>query len=334
MEYLVSVIIPVYNERCYLIQCIESILASSWLNIEIILVDDGSDTDVRELCDKICVRDNRCRCIHQKNQGLSSARVTGIYASKGKWITLVDDDDMISPYLIEELMEQAKDGVDIIAGRRIDTNEPEQMEWKKGNANYLIYNGETACNKIAFDPNQEKIITPMWGKLYRKSFLLEQKLERYKEQCPIVYFEDVLMTPILYYHANNVCVVNNILYAHREVSTSLSRSGKLSKFYFDQIESGNILCEFFKEKNLKVMFDYSLNIYLLSILRIYCLMDTNRTIGGGQKYKKNIKKYYKKYLWDYLRSDNRTITKIIIWSFSVRPSLWRRIVRKLYFRKP
>lgn len=283
MDDLVSVIVPVYNERYYLTACINSILLSSWSNIEVILVDDGSDKEVRALCDKICLSDKRCKCIHQENQGLSSARVTGIYASKGDWITLVDNDDIISPYLIEGLMKYTKDDIDIVSGQRVDTEVPEQIKWKKGSTSYFIYDGKTACSEIANDPKQERIITPMWGKLYRKGFLLDQEIDRYRKQCPVVYFEDVLMTPILYYYARNICIVNTVFYAHREISTSLSRSGKLSKFYFDQIESGNILCEFLREKKLKNMYDYSLNIYLLSILRIYCLMNADMEIGGGAK---------------------------------------------------
>lgn len=328
MQELVSVVIPVYNERRYLVKCVDSVLLNTWNNIEVILVDDGSDGDVYKLCDNIVQKDQRCRCIHQLNKGLSTARVTGFFASKGKWVTFVDNDDIVSPFLIEKLMNCRRDGVDIIAGQRIDTELPEEIIWEKGNFQYNLYNGKTACTMIAHDPSQKKIITPMWGKLYRREFLLKQNVEKYKKKCPIVYFEDVLMTPILYYNAKHICIIDDTIYAHREVNTSISRSGKLSPFYYDQIISGNILCEFLKRNRLKDMYEYQMNIYLCTILRLYCLMENAEL----KKYKNIIEKFYKKYLGDYIRSKNKLLKKMIIISFVINHKIWRKIIRKLYFK--
>jgi len=102
---LVSVIIPVYNVRDYLADCIKSILAQTYKNLEIILVDDGSTDGSGELCDQWKKRDHRISVYHQKNAGVSEARNTGIIASTGDFIGFIDSDDWIEPEMYQELVE-------------------------------------------------------------------------------------------------------------------------------------------------------------------------------------------------------------------------------------
>ncbi len=330
MQDLVSIIVPVYNERQYLEMCVDSILKSTWSNIEIILVDDGSEKEVYDLCNRIALKNEKCRCIHQKNMGLSSARVAGFYASHGEWITFVDNDDVVSPFLVEKLIGEIGEDIDIIMGQRIDTETPEKIDWIKETVQSQTYDGKTVCTMIAHDPEQKKVITPIWGKLYRRKFLLGQEIEKYKNKCPVVYFEDVLITPILFYNARRICIIGEAIYAHREISTSISRSGKISAFYLDQIESGNILCEFFREKSMTDMYNYTLDLYLFSILRIYCLAELERDYGY---YKKRIEGFYKKYIKDYLISKNKLSKKVVAAFFGANHWLWRKAVKYLYFKR-
>lgn len=104
IQPLVSVIIPVYNVREFLERAVDSVLKQTYRNLEIILVDDGSNDGSGELCDEIAVRDDRIIVIHQKNQGLSGARNTGIKNSHGAFLTFVDSDDESSPDLVETLL--------------------------------------------------------------------------------------------------------------------------------------------------------------------------------------------------------------------------------------
>ena len=91
----ISIIIPVYNTRSYLIECLDSVIAQTFNNIEIILVDDGSNDGSEKIVDEYALRDERIKVIHQKNQGLSAARNTGIKASKSPYIMFVDSDDYV-----------------------------------------------------------------------------------------------------------------------------------------------------------------------------------------------------------------------------------------------
>lgn len=93
----ISVIVPVYRVEKYLNDCIDSILAQTFADFELILVDDGSPDSCPALCDAAAARDSRIRVIHQKNRGLSGARNAGLDAAEGEWIAFVDSDDMLLP---------------------------------------------------------------------------------------------------------------------------------------------------------------------------------------------------------------------------------------------
>lgn len=99
----ISVIVPVYNVRPYLKRCIDSIIAQTYSNLEILLVDDGSTDGSGKLCDAYARQDARIQVIHKKNGGLSDARNCGIEHAKGRYFCFVDSDDGIAPQMIEVL---------------------------------------------------------------------------------------------------------------------------------------------------------------------------------------------------------------------------------------
>lgn len=334
-EELVSVIVPVYNERRHLEECVKSITNQTWENIEIILVDDGSFNGAEKDCDILQSQDTRMKVIHKNNQGLSAARIDGLKIASGSWVMFVDDDDVIAPNMIEDMISySSNENLDIIAGGRVDTESVKDVRWSNTEkVQCTVEEGRKICEKIGSD-GQKTIITPLWGKLYRKEFLNRIDIEKYREICPTIFFEDVLMTPILYYYARKICIIFRPYYIHREVATSISRSGKLTSFYYEQIESGNILLEFYKQKNIRDMYRYELGIYLKSILRVWCLMD--ETLEREQKaiYQKRIKENYKKYIADYLKYSYAPIgEKILFGVFGIEKNLWKKLLNRLYFQR-
>ena len=104
-QELISVIIPVYKVQEYLERCVDSVLAQTYGNLEILLVDDGSPDGCPAICDQYGARDSRVRVIHQENQGLSGARNTGIQEAGGSWISFIDSDDYVAADFIESLYE-------------------------------------------------------------------------------------------------------------------------------------------------------------------------------------------------------------------------------------
>lgn len=331
----VSVIVPVYNEERYLETCVHSITAQKYKNIEIILIDDGSTNSAKNICDSLAAEDERIEVIHKKNEGLSAARIAGLEISRANWVMFMDDDDIISPNSINAMLSAVGDGIDIVAGQRIDMDNPEDYIWENDEKIACkILKGRDAVELIPQD-QQKTIITPMWGKLYRRGFLLEQNLCQYRKKCPTIYFEDVLMTPIIYSKANKICFIDKKLYIHREVMTSISRSGKLSSFYYEQIESGAILLEYSKKNTLLKYYAYELGIYYRTILRIWCLLGTVEIDEKTKKeYREQIKIYYDQYWTDYIKySADKMIIKHIYGCFRLNKELWGLFMKKVYFHK-
>ena len=89
---MVSIIVPVYNTEKFLHRCIDSILAQTYTDFELLLIDDGSKDSSGAICDEYAVKDARVRVFHKENGGVSSARNLGLDNAKGEWITFVDSD--------------------------------------------------------------------------------------------------------------------------------------------------------------------------------------------------------------------------------------------------
>ena len=99
----ISVIVPVYNTEKYLHRCIDSILAQTYTDFELLLINDGSTDESGEICDEYAKKDSRIVVIHKVNEGVSIARNTGIKRSSSKYITFIDSDDYIANDMIEQL---------------------------------------------------------------------------------------------------------------------------------------------------------------------------------------------------------------------------------------
>lgn len=112
---LISVIVPVYNAEAYLHRCVDSLLAQTFHNFEILLIDDGSPDKSRDICDQYSQQDDRIRVFHKANGGVSSARQLGIEQAKGKYSIHCDPDDWVEANMLEELYKKAtKTNADIV----------------------------------------------------------------------------------------------------------------------------------------------------------------------------------------------------------------------------
>lgn len=110
MNELVSVIVPVYNTGEYLVLCLESLIAQTHRNLEIILVDDGSTDGSGAVCDDFVRRDGRVKVIHQKNSGVSAARNRGLETAEGEYVFFLDSDDILPPDSLEQLLTEIAPG--------------------------------------------------------------------------------------------------------------------------------------------------------------------------------------------------------------------------------
>lgn len=161
---LISVIVPVYNVEKYLEKCLDSILTQTYGNIEIILVDDGSEDSSSLICDEYAKKDSRIRVFHKKNGGLSSARNRGLDEAKGDFIGFVDSDDYVKADMYEYLMDGIlKYDADISVCQRINVrgNKITACDRKKDE----VYDTKTAVKMLL----NEDIMNAVWNKLYRRS---------------------------------------------------------------------------------------------------------------------------------------------------------------------
>jgi glycosyltransferase involved in cell wall biosynthesis len=152
---LVSVIIPAYNQGCYLGQAIKSVLDQSYHNLEVIVVDDGSTDDTQQVVKGFC--DDRVHYIHQENRGLSGARNTGIRASKGNFLSYLDADDEFLPEALALLtyVLTKSPQIGLVAGQsiRIDDNGHSLGEKVIGRipkdlTRLLLHNPVQVCNVL------------------------------------------------------------------------------------------------------------------------------------------------------------------------------------------
>lgn len=116
MGPLISIIVPVYNTKVFLPDCIDSILGQSVTDVEILLIDDGSTDGSADICDEYAASDCRIKVFHQENAGVSSARNKGLREAKGEWIMFVDSDDWLEENAISTLLESSESGAELLVG--------------------------------------------------------------------------------------------------------------------------------------------------------------------------------------------------------------------------
>ena len=181
-DILVSVIVPVYKCEAFLPQCLDSILAQTHRNLEVLLVLDGETDGSPAICREFAGKDARVHVLQQPNSGVSVARNKGIEASSGKWLAFIDSDDWVDEDYIEVLLEAAeKSNCDIaICGYTIASQTHSrpcsffrynQHVFSDNEKDRLIINCLTS-GEDAHEAGATNVGVP-WSKLYRSSFIKE-----------------------------------------------------------------------------------------------------------------------------------------------------------------
>ena len=163
MEDLISVIIPAYNVEQYIGRCIESVIKQTYLNLEIIIVDDGTKDRSGDIAEEYSLRDNRIKVLHKINGGLSSARNQGIINSHGKYITFIDSDDYVDKEYIEYLVKIIKQYSTHISICQHKTVFPSGHIKDIGNSRTEALPAEEVIKRILYD---DVLNTSAWAKLY------------------------------------------------------------------------------------------------------------------------------------------------------------------------
>ncbi len=146
----ISVIVPVYRVEVYLRRCVDSLLAQTFTDFEVILVDDGSPDGSGVICDEYAVGNPKVRVIHQENGGVTSARRKGVEQSLGEWITFVDSDDYLPVTALEDMYNETKSGrYDLVVARYSERKYPVEEISFELNRRYAITGKVIHCGPFA-----------------------------------------------------------------------------------------------------------------------------------------------------------------------------------------
>lgn len=215
---VVSVIVPVYNIAPYVRECIESIQKQTYSNIEIIIVDDGSEDGSGKLCDQLAAGDERIQVIHQKNAGVVSARGRGIERASGKYIAFVDGDDWIEPDMLEELAGRIGDAELITSGVYRQFS-PERIVERYDRFEEGEYGGEAGIsaiwNRMLYDFDKEEL-QPFTPWCYNKLYISELVKQVHKEvAADITYGEDSVFLYKYLLKCSSVVIIHKCFYHYR-----------------------------------------------------------------------------------------------------------------------
>lgn len=209
LEEKVSIIMPVYNSEKYLTQTIESILAQTYENFELILVDDGSSDKSGKICDEFGQKDNRIKVIHKENGGICDARNSGLDAATGQYIMFSDNDDTMEKNAIyDNINIMIENKADIVKfGRKAIYIDDNNIELKTDIRKFefeIIENINENFIKLMYD----KVLVCVWDGIYKKS-IVEKFDTEFKKGG-----EDIDFNFKVFTNANKIILNNNVSYNH------------------------------------------------------------------------------------------------------------------------
>lgn len=227
-----SIIIPCYNVEKYIGQCIESVIAQSFKDYELILVNDGSTDRTKEIIEKYCLHDSRIKIVNKKNGGLTSARKAGLAVAKGEYIVPIDGDDWISPNYLElfykMILEYSPDVLSCGYIRACDemfTKKPPQ----KINSRYGFFNKDELIKYLY--PNLLYTIPFLCSKVCKKELYYKYQMSLNNS---IIMGEDGAITFPMMIEAKSLYVLEDCMYYYRLNRSSITGNKKsifLGKMY-------------------------------------------------------------------------------------------------------
>lgn len=215
MNPLLSVIVPIYNEEKDLRKCVESILAQTYDNLEIILVDDGSTDTSGAICDEYATNYDNIRVLHCENGGITMARLYGVEIAKGERVTFVDADDWIDKEYYQEACAGNEEFDIIILGEKhgdeIKGYHPIKMSFPEGE-----YTQEEVLKQLApsmmwdKEENRAKIPSGLCSKIFKRELLLKE--QKRAASLAATFGEDTVVFYPLMLQANKVKIIHKAYY--------------------------------------------------------------------------------------------------------------------------
>ena len=309
MNDLVSVIIPAYNVEKWIEKCIQSVCCQTYENLEIILVNDGSLDNTKDICIRYSQLDSRIILINQENQGLSAARNAGLKIARGKYVMFVDGDDFLDEKIVQVAHENIADAdICIFQFAFVDENGNKNTNGGKLNEKIILY-GEESFIKILTD---DRIggIAACW-KLYRKSLFVDNKV-----YFPVgKYHEDCFTTYKLFFYAKKIVYIPDEGYYYLQRENSIVHSNFEIK-HMDKIDAADECLGFIKKNSIN-----NIMVAESAAIRWY-LQVANKIIRDGKKHKEYLDDIKKKLRCiDYKRNNYLSLKYKFLCSIYVK-NVW------------
>lgn len=282
---MISVIVPVYNVKDYLAECLDSILNQSYRELEIILVDDGSTDGSEAMCDAYADKDKRITVIHQENKSLSVARNVGMSVAKGEYIAFVDSDDALELDMYEKLhaamtashADIAICGFHQFSEDRIDYYQTSNALNRKIDRKLL----ESVC----FFQYISIFRFMVWNKLYRADAL------KGIEFIPRQIHQDIHFQNLVMRGNKKICYLNEGLYKYRVNRQGATNTKKFTTARLGFIEEFASILEYLHAENRREAYDAFLGYafrYYFNESRLACVLnataeDEDRLVSGFRK---------------------------------------------------
>ena len=208
----ISVIVPVYNTEKYLRRCVDSVLAQTFTDFELLLINDGSIDSSGAICDEYAQKDSRVRVFHKENGGVSHTRNLGLDNAQGEWITFVDSDDYLNVEAFENML--SNNGEDLVVCS--------YQEFGIGNRKNIL--DDNCYNRTSIIPKLVELIydvafmTP-WGKLFKKDLINKNNLRFAEDICS---GEDTIFVYTYLLYAKTIKTKRFIVYRYRITECGLS----------------------------------------------------------------------------------------------------------------
>ena len=260
MNDLISIIVPVYKVEEYLSACVESVLAQTYQNFELVLVDDGSPDNCPQMCDEFAARDSRIRVIHKENGGLSSARNVGIDAAKGEYLAFLDSDDLWTPVFLERLysalMETGADFA-VCLFRRFQGEVPTELP--------SVAEAEVLTQREAFEclfslRNENMVVAP--NKLYKR-FIFDS----IRYPLGQIHEDEAVIHQIIG-SAKTVAWVEEEHYLYRQAPDSIM-TARFSLKRLDETIAKEQRIEWFETNEMPDLANQTKTVYMNNLMRLY-----------------------------------------------------------------
>lgn len=279
---LISIIVPVYNNEKYLSACLESILSQSYKNFELILIDDGSTDGSLGICKSFEKKDKRIHVCSIKNSGAGGARNKGLGLAKGRYITFIDCDDIVSPDYLEHLLAGIEEGIDLSCIKYI--NFESEVSFSEKQSDTRNVSGVQAIEDLLLG----KLLAGPVCKLYKRALIGNLRFEKYSVA------EDLFFNYNYLKQCRAVSLSDDELYGYRRNNSSLTKSNfKLSRM--DGLKALKKVAENEKYSRASVIRLFMEAYFILEILDRY--KQTKEYLTQATECKNIMKKYRKSVLF-------------------------------------